>query len=194
MPSVTAWERLSESSDIFLYFTLHFKLDAWNLKSANFDNMSAAVALCFIGRWGNVNLQIVSLFLFFFQLTWGTHTEQLSVYRIYNLMKQKIISAEYMESNQDVTLRLRFICAKRPECRGHGNVSAECNWHCFVPSLWTRRHGEQTAGGLQKWHPLFQPEVTRSMRVHLGVCYWKCGNKYEYFILFDLILSKWRGR
>ena len=44
MPSVTVWERLSESSDIFLYFTLHFKLDAWKLKSANFDNMSSAVA------------------------------------------------------------------------------------------------------------------------------------------------------
>ena len=27
-------------------------------------------------------------------------------------MKQNLISVEYMESNQDVTLRLRFICAK----------------------------------------------------------------------------------
>ena len=27
-------------------------------------------------------------------------------------MKQKLISVEYMESNQYVTLRLRFICAK----------------------------------------------------------------------------------
>ena len=42
----------------------------------------------------------------------SSSSEQLSAYRIYNLMKQKLISVEYMESNQDVTLRLRFICAK----------------------------------------------------------------------------------
>ena len=111
----------------------------------------------------------------------------------FNEAENYISGIHGIKSRCDIEIEI-YLCQ---ECRGHGTVSAECNCHCFVPSLslWTRRHGQQTAEGLQQWHLLFHPEVTRSMRVHSGVCYWKCGNmNIFHLILFDLILSKWRGR
>ena len=92
----------------------------------------------------------------------------------FNEAENYISGIHGIKSRCDIEIEI-YLCQ---ECRGHGTVSAECNCHCFVPSLslWTRRHGQQTAEGLQQWHLLFHPEVTRSMRVHSGVCYWKCGN------------------
>ena len=100
----------------------------------------------------------------------------------FNEAENYISGIHGIKSRCDIEIEI-YLCQ---ECRGHGTVSAECNCHCFVPSLslWTRRHGQQTAVT-----SIIPPGGDQVHARAFGCMLWEMW-KYEYFILYYLILSK----